>query len=386
MANLMICRLGLVLGLACGVASAQVAPPPPAEAEPQPVYTPPAAQPEAPKPAAQPARNNATKLQELPTNIPYPKLAQIGEDGKVIRLKDLPEVLALRANPTIGDQSVDEIMPVMHGRRARFEMLVIENLDLYWALSAGEIDNLNMSDLKEMSRVAEMIKPLVGKTTLSEELMNRGILTRVQGGMNEHIVREYKQAISDEIQAQEGQDGLAEFMRFILHDSIQEVGLAYLGMMAEGKEKAAVVIEKTGVKNDAVAALAGELSADVTEAEAQIYAFDAAFRTLSLDDAVKFLTALRETRENPNMSPTIKRVVVTHDRKVNYEGDGMKFKVTEGKDLPLDSRNQKAARDAAKAKEAGETPAEQPAAEEPAQDQPTPAALAPLGTLIDTGC
>lgn len=317
-------RMIALMGVAAGMAQAQVAPPPPAEKPAEPKYTPPAqqapAQPQArpaPKPGEAP---QASRLKDLPTDIPYPKLAQRDENGKVIRLNELPDILALRANPTVGEKSVDDIMPVIYGRRARFEMLVIENLDLYWQLTAGAITNLDMNNLQELSRVAEMVKPLVGKNTLSEELQSRGILSRTQGGMNEYIVQEYKQAIANEIEASQGQDGMTEFMKFILEDSIHEARLAYQGMLVEAKSKASELLAKTGIENEKVAALGGMISSDPDVVEQEVAEFDAAVRTMSVDDAIRFFTAMREGRENPNFSPTVQRVVVMHNLKVNYEG------------------------------------------------------------------
>lgn len=327
-------RIFAVLGLAAGVSQAQVAPPPPAEQPEQPEYNP-EPQRTVQRPAArpQPNRNNgnvtANRFSELPTDIPYPKLAQLGEDNRIVRLKELPDILALRANPTVGDASVDAIMPVIFGRRARFEMLVIENLDLYWELSGGAIRNLDMSDLNEMSRVTEMVKPLVGRTTLSDELMNRSILTRTQGGLNDYIVQEYKRAVSEEIQAIEGQDGLTNFMIFILEDSLHEARLAYQGMLVEGKSKAREILGRIGVENKQIADLTGLISGDPEIVEQEVAEFDEAIRTLSIEEAIRFFTALRESRENPNISPTVTRINVMHDRKVNYEG-GMEMRKLQG--------------------------------------------------------
>lgn len=330
-------RMLAVIGLAAGLSQAQVAPPPPAEKPEQPEYNPEPQRP-AQRPAARPQPNpngnvTANRFSELPTDIPYPKLAQRTEEGRILRLKQLPDILALQANPTVGEQSVDAIMPVVFGRRARFEMLVVENLDLYWELTAGAIDNLDMSDLQEMSRVTEMVKPLVGKTTLSDELMNRNILTRTQGGLNDYIVQEYKRAVSEEIQALEGQDGLTEFMVFILNDSIHEARLAYQGLLVEGKSKAREILGRLNIESKQVADLTGMIDDDPEIVEEQVAEFDEAIRTLSLDDAIRFFTAMRESRENPNISPTLARIDVMHDRKVNYEG-GMEARPLRG-DEPI---------------------------------------------------
>lgn len=316
--------LALLIGLAGVPASAQVAPPPPAKEDKPAEYTPrstpqrPAARPAEPqqRPQAEPSQ----RINSIPTNIPYPKLAQIGDDGRIIRLKELPDILALRANPTVGPKSVDAIMPVVYGRRARFEMLVIDNLDLLWELRDGAIDNVDMNNLSDLAELTEMIKPLVGRTTLSEELTNRGILSRMQGEMNEHIVREYKQAISEEIQAQQGVDGMMDFMRFILHDSIHEANNAYYAMMVELNVVAPALVEKLGLEGTELASLeqggGGEDGEeDGNERDARVEATDKALRSLGVDRAIEVLNAMRDMRENPNVSPTVVRIDVLHDRK-----------------------------------------------------------------------
>lgn len=361
--------LGMVaaVGVSAGMASAQVAPPPPAEKPAEPEYTPepePAAEPQTqrPRPATRNQPGNAQRHDTIPTDIPYPKLAQRGEDGRVIILEDLPDIVALRANPTVGDGSVDAIMPVIYGRRARFEMLVIENLDLYWELTAGAIDNLDMSDLKEMSRIAEMVKPLVGKTTLSDELTNRAILTRTQGGLNDHIVQEYKKTVADEIQAREGTDGLTNFMKFILNDSLHEARLAYQGMLVESKTKCRELLDKIGVENEDIASLNGMISSDPEKVREEVAEYDAAIRTLTVDQAIEFFNALRESRENPNISPTVTRIDVMHERKVVYKG-GLEKRDLKGDEPILKGLEGKQKRRKPAEGDEGDEGAEQPATE-----------------------
>lgn len=329
-----ISSLVLVLSLAGVAANAQVAPPPPAEKPDQPEYRPPA-RPQAPaaqpqQPGERPTRpQGPERLSGLPLDLPYPKLAEVGEDGRIRRLQNLPEIVALRANPTVGDASVDEIMPVIYGRRARFEMLVIDNLDLMWEFMGGLIETMDMTDLNELARVAEMIRPMVGKTGLSEELMNRGILTRIQGGMNEHIVREYKQAISEDIQKFEGTDGVTGFMRFILEDSIQEAYIAYYGMLVELKAQAGPLLEHMGIENEALASLTGTASEDGHEREGQVNEMHNALMGLGLDNAIKALQVMRQSRENPNISPTVVRIDVNREGKTSAVGGTRVFRVDE---------------------------------------------------------
>lgn len=330
----------LVAGLAMGVISTstlgQVAPPPtePAKEKVQagePVKAVAPAQPQA-RPQSQPANVTArqpgssgnTNVQNLPTSTPYPKLIVKDDDGKIIRLTELPDILALRSNPTIGPMSVEKIMPVVYGRRARFERLVIDSLDLYWMVTDGRLETANLNDIKNMAQVAEMIKPLVGRTTMSQELQNRSILTRTQGGMNSYIVNEYKQAVTAEIQF-ESDDALSEVMRFVLQDSIHETKQAYSAMIAELSGKVGDLVEKTGLTSSAameVAKLQRSLNEDPESQRAELAELDAAMRKLSVEEGIELLTAMRNERKNPDFSPAIQEIDVMHSRKVDITGKG----------------------------------------------------------------
>ena len=335
--NSLIAASGLALGLFSASTLAQVAPPPTKEAK-EPAKAAPAPAPSAAPTAAPKPRqgSSGTQVGKLPTNIPYPKLATKGSDGRIIRLKELPDILALRSNPTVGPKSVEKIMPVLYGRRARFEMMTINSLDLYWELTGGAIDQLSMSNLKGLTKIGEMVKPLVGKTTMSEELTNRGILSRVQGGMNKHIVQEYKKAVGDEIQVLEGDDSLDSFMKFVLHDSIHESKLAYQALLAEMIPQVDSVAAKAGVNSSAVGALRGAqspITGEPLQIEAQINAFDRLFRQLSVNEGIAMLNAMREMRANPNVSPFIKDVDVMHDRKSIMENNDMGVIPISGEEL-----------------------------------------------------
>lgn len=335
---------GLAMGLFAATTNAQVAPPPTEPAKDQPTYTPPP-KPE-PKPATIPSakpsepqpqegmnvrKRNPNDSEDLP-NIPYPKLAQKGSDGRIVRLRQLPDILALRSNPTVGPKSVEAIMPLVYLRRYKMETSVIDNVDLYWQLSSGMIENMNMGDIHEMGRVADMMKPLVPEVSLSQDLQNRNILTRTQAGMNKKIVNEYKREITDEIQVLDGEKGLEEVMRFVLDDSMQEARLAYQGMLVELMGQVDVVIEKAGVESseaEALVALKQEPSTEPAKQIEQIIEFDTAFRKLGYDDAVAILTAMRGEREFENIAPTITTIDVMHDRKKIT--DAIELKMTDGR-------------------------------------------------------
>lgn len=335
---------GLAMGLFAATTSAQVAPPPTEPAKDQPTYTPPP-KPE-PKPAATPSakptepqpqegmnirKRDPNNTEDLP-NIPYPKLAQKGPDGRIVRLRQLPDILALRSNPTVGPKSVEAIMPLVYLRRYKMETSVIDNVDLYWQLTSGLIENMDMGDIHEMGRVADMMKPLVPEISLSQDLLNRNILTRTQAGMNKKIVNEYKREVTDEIQVLDGEKGLEEVMRFVLDDSMQEARLAYQGMLVELMDQVKAVVEKAGVDSSeaqSLVELQKKPSTDPAEQIEQIIEFDTAFRKLGYDDAVAIFTAMRGEREFENVAPTISTIDVMHDRKKIT--DAIDLKMTDGR-------------------------------------------------------
>jgi hypothetical protein len=317
---------GLVMSIGATPALAQVAPPPsekPAEetpaAEPAPETQ---AQPET-RPVNQPrVTSRPAGVKQLNTDVPYPKLASKGEDGKIIRLAELPGIVALKANPNVGESAVDRIMPILYGRRARFEHLVIQNLDLYWLATDGRLESVSLSDVNELAQLAELIKPLVGKSTLSQELQNRGILSRTQAEMNSHIVNEYKQAITTEIQFN-AEDPMSEVMRFVLQDSIHEASIAYNAMMAEASTNTKAIVERAGLSSPAakqLASLEKPLAEDPATQHAQLDRFDQAFRDLSIDEGIAFLRAMRSLREVPDLSPMVQRIDVSRPGKVDVTG------------------------------------------------------------------
>jgi len=273
-------------------------------------------------------------VRALPTDMPYPKLIQRNEDGKIRRLRELPDILALRANPTVGPRSVDLIMPVIYARRTRFEQMIINNLDLYWMVTDGRLDNIDMSDMQELTQLTEMIKPLVGQTSLSAELQNRVLLTRVQGGMNRHIVNEYKQAIHKEIQFESDQP-LLDLMTFILEDSLHETKLAYRAMLAEALIDIDQLVEEAGLTSPAAQKLAAfdePLETELTALDAQLERFDALFRELSVEEGIALFETMRQSRPSPDISPAIERIDVMRPGKIDKtDSPGLQGTVTDHK-------------------------------------------------------
>lgn len=355
--NTLLMTSGLALSLLATPALSQVAPPPTQPAKEQPKYTPPPAPKAAPKQTApkatpkpvQPKAKSSDKdnyaVGDLPVDVPYPKLAQKGPDGRILRLRQLPDIAALRSNPNVGPVSVKKIMPIVYARRYRMELMIIDNLDLYWELTGGLIQQFNLANISEMSRVAEMLKPLVYETTLSQELLNRGILSRVQGGMNAYIVREYKKSITDEIQVLDGENGLEEVMRFVLDDSILEARLAYNGLLAESISQVASLVEAAGLSSpnaQALAALEKPLTADSQQQINDLAELDSTLRSLTFDEAMTLFTTMREARKFPEISPTINPINVLHDRKkVMKDGLNLVTKDNTGK-VRLDTRQRDA--------------------------------------------
>tara|TARA_R110002072_G_scaffold42064_5_gene117611 strand:- start:57050 stop:58144 length:1095 start_codon:yes stop_codon:yes gene_type:complete len=326
---------GLALSLAAVPSLAQVAPMPTKPAKQEPNYTPaPKQQPKKADPAqSQPQpkpdgmQTYGGDAQTLP-DIPYLKLAVRNKEGRIQRLHQLPDIAALRSNPTVGPKTIEYMMPFVYERRNKFEQKIINNLDLYWGLTGTLIEGLDMSNMKDLGQVAEMLKPLVDKTTFTQEMVNHGILSRVQGGLNRKIVNEYKKEITDEIQVLSDDGGLNDVMRFVMNDSILESKITYNEMIAEAMGNISELIEKAGLTSkEAQALVAYQQEIDLTKVVENIKAihvFDAEFRKLPFMDGIAILEAMREMRENPELSPAIHTINVLHAGKTAPK-DGMTF-------------------------------------------------------------
>ncbi len=288
-----------VMGVLSPVAFAQVTTPPPAAPEPEPAYTPP------PQPVARPtpATNPSTRNQNNQAGTPVPEhdpLTKVGEDGRIIRLEEILDEVALQRNPLVARSKNDAINAARVDRRTRAEMMVIENLDLFLEIEGGALNDLALAEFEKFQSVVQKIPPLVIQGSLSSQLVESGVLTRIQGQSTNQIVRIYNSEISQELEKEFPESYLDHFMKFIINESLKDARYAYDGLLAETIEHADELARgdiSPNAKKGVVAAGA------IAGREAAVDALRASLAELSFEEHQELLRAVRDRRENPDQPP-----------------------------------------------------------------------------------
>ncbi len=152
-----------------------------------------------------PATTRGPQLEPLPM-LPYESLVKKDMQNKLVRLKELPDVAALKANPMLKDADREKIKPYLAERHKAFERIVIENIDLADELATDRIEKIDFADRAsdDAKWLNGAIKPFTSTSAgtpkrLSMELKNRGIIDDLQRRFNDKIADEYKRAYRDDL-------------------------------------------------------------------------------------------------------------------------------------------------------------------------------------------
>lgn len=299
-------------------AMAQVAPPPPPPSNPEPEFVPPP--PAEAKPKPKPQKPNFKKVQskakvgsDLP-KIPYPQLWEFcgTEDPDVDEMctfDDNLHYVAMRPNPTISPGMVPEIQKVIVARRARLEQMVIDHLDVAIDVDGGLIEKVSITDPEALSELLETIQPLTAPTNLTQELENRGIITKTMARFNNKIIGDYQRAYGKYLRRAYPEDATDRFMRSMFRDSLIEAMQAYDGLLNESRMNVDKIVEKIdGIPSDAADALRAlkiddikSIPADKLHESAE--AVKLAWRPLTLDQKKQYLSLVRTFRANEHVPP-----------------------------------------------------------------------------------
>ncbi len=196
--------------MAAGLAHAQVAPPPPAA----PAVTPPFKAPEQPKPQAQPskgpspsqlaAQDEIQRRQEAEA-VDFESIAVKDENGNIKPLPEPIEWYALKHNPIVKPVRLALCEPVLRERRAKYDTLVIDNIDIMEQLDSGVLEKLDMTNKTEVSALVQQVKPFQSMGTLTNQLKKARALEPTQAAVNQRIVNDY---IARRIAAERSKEGL----------------------------------------------------------------------------------------------------------------------------------------------------------------------------------
>jgi hypothetical protein len=275
-----------VLALGASSALAQLVTPPsqaPAPTEPYKIPerppTPPPASPMDAKgaPDIQPPIPQPKVVEPLP-DLPYESLVK--KDGdKLILLQKPVDQAALEVNPTIKDDATKaKIAEYLADRRARFENVIIENVDLAEKLYNGAMDNIDFTDRKQIGEFNSMVKPLtppVAPANMGAELTKRGVVTDLQKRFNDKIAKEYNDARNKALRegnvAGEDKNANAKnIIRIYMQQVIEEQMMIYESLMVETSKGLAKTLPQIGLDTqaaakamDALKSIKGSANADI---------------------------------------------------------------------------------------------------------------------------
>lgn len=274
------------LALGAPAAFAQLVTPPtsaPAATEPYKIPERPPTPPPAPQmdvkgaPDIQPPIPQPKVVEPLPP-LPYDSLVK--KDGdKLILLKKPVDQAALDANPTITDGATKKkIAEYLADRRARFENVIIENVDLAEKLYNGAMDNIDFTDRKQIGEFNSMVKPLtppVAPANLGAELTKRGILTDVQKRFNDKIAKEYNDARNKALREGNVAGGdknanAKNIIRIYMQQVVEEQMMIYEDLMVDASKGLSKTLPQMGLDTqaaakamDALKAIKGTSNADI---------------------------------------------------------------------------------------------------------------------------
>ncbi len=255
-------------------------------------------------PDIQPPIPQPKVVEPLP-DLPYESLVK--KDGdKLILLKKPVDQAALEVNPTIKDDATKaKIAEYLADRRARFENVIIENVDLAEKLYNGAMDTIDFTDRKQIGEFNSMVKPLtppVAPANLGAELTKRGILTDVQKRFNDKIAKEYNDARNKALRegnvaGEDKNTNAKNIIRIYMQQVIEEQMMIYENLMVEASKNLSKTLPQIGLDTQATAKAMDALKAINGTSNADIgHGMKSVMAALTLDQKKALLRKTVEAR------------------------------------------------------------------------------------------
>jgi hypothetical protein len=251
--------------------------------------------------APQPAK---AKAQVVLPDLPYPPLGK-GPDGKVTPLIEPAEYAALRVNPMLKPEDIRTFGKYMDDRRATFERIVADNLDLVETIEGGIFETLDLSDNKAFTKLLDVAHPLrapAAPKALIEELLDRQLVDPTQAEFNRKIVREYHMALVPQAKAdattQEKGQVARRSMALLYKQGLEEPLFVHRQLLLEASGKLDKIIPTLGL-DAAAAAKVNTVVATIkpnTGDDARLTAMAELNKDLSLDQRKALLRKVVEIR------------------------------------------------------------------------------------------
>jgi hypothetical protein len=167
------------------------------------------------------------------------------------------EFAALRVNPMLKPDDLSRFGKYMDDRKATFERIVADNLDLVEQIEGGIFETIDLSDNKSFTRLLDVSKPLRAPSApkaLIEELLDRQLVDPTQAEFNRKITREYHLSLSpqpkpDATPAEKGalaRRSLALFYK----NGLEEPLFVHRQLLLEGSSKLDKLVPALGLDSE----------------------------------------------------------------------------------------------------------------------------------------
>lgn len=251
----------------------QVVPPPPARPAPTPAFQPPA--PPRPQPRPRAVRTPA---------VDFVPITRRDEDGKIIRLTEPVEYVAMAHNPLIDLQALARMAPHLYARRLRVESLIAANVDVLMEVERGMIEQTRLADEEGLRQVTGRLTVFTGNPRVSPflgaDLVAAGALTPEVGALTQKIMQDHQQELTADAMAspptEDGATALDQMMQQVLWLSISEFEYFYRRLMMDAADWVGTVLPQ--LELDAATAAAIQPLAQRLETEGNLKARGALIR------------------------------------------------------------------------------------------------------------
>lgn len=233
-------------------------------------------------------------------DVPYKSLVQKGADGKVVRISEPAEYAALRNNPLVMDKERENLKDYFAQRKAAFENIVADNVDLVEKVEGGVFENIPLGtqeekkkNLGELLNVAKPLKAPSAPKPLYEDLKEKQVLTAEQAGFNQKISKEYNDALIAEMKV-DATRGLA----LVYKASLDEPVYYHRLMKIEAAGKIDSLLPALKLEGDAAKAVqpaVAKIKAAKSDAEKEA-AMNELYKGLTTDQRKALLKGVIESR------------------------------------------------------------------------------------------
>lgn len=237
----------------------------------------------------------------------YVSLVKKDAQGRLIPLSEPADYAALKNNPTLNNEIRAKLSGILAERKATFERLVTDNIDLVEQLEGGLIERSDLTNKPELSRVTAATKPITPPAApagLSTELRKREALTSDQARWNQKIAQEYtKEAVmaGKPIDASQGDNAskvqaIGPRIQAALRQGIEEPLWHYRNLLVDASSRIAEAGNAAGFDTQTVKKMvsaAGKM--DTTSAK--IEGVKKAMEDLSVEQRKEFLRKVVELRD-----------------------------------------------------------------------------------------